>query len=57
MITRRAHLTSLLGAAASAALPRALRAAVGDDIPPEGIGRVFGTCRTAIRAAGPTACR
>ena len=39
MLTRRAHLTGLLGAAASAALPRALRAAVGDDIPPEGIGR------------------
>jgi hypothetical protein len=39
MSTRRAHLKGLLGVAASGALPRALQAAVGDDIPPEGIGR------------------
>ena len=39
MSTRRAHLTGLLGVAATAALPRGLRAAVGDDIPAEGIGR------------------
>jgi hypothetical protein len=39
MPTRRAHLKGLLGVAASSALPRALHAAVGDDIPPEGIGR------------------
>ena len=39
MATRRACLEGLVGAAASAALPRALRAAEGDDIPPEGIGR------------------
>ena len=39
MQTRRAHLASLVGAGVSAALPRSLRAAVGDDIPPEGIGR------------------
>ncbi len=39
MSTRRSHLKGLLGAAASAALPGALRAAVGDDIPAEGIGR------------------
>ena len=39
MSTRRAHLKGLLGVAASAALPRALLADLGDDIPPEGIGR------------------
>jgi hypothetical protein len=39
MPTRRAHLKALLGVAASGALPRTLMAAVGDDIPPEGIGR------------------
>jgi hypothetical protein len=39
MPTRRAHLQGLLGVATSAALPRALGAAEGDDIPPEGIGR------------------
>jgi hypothetical protein len=39
MHTRRAHLKGLLGVAASGALPRTLMAAVGDDIPPEGIGR------------------
>ena len=39
MPTRRAHLKALLGAAALAALPRALLADLGDDIPPEGIGR------------------
>jgi len=39
MSTRRAHLKGLIGVAASSALPRALHAAVGDDIPPEGIGR------------------
>ena len=39
MQTRRAHLASLVGAGVSAALPRSSRAAVGDDIPPEGIGR------------------
>ena len=39
MSTRRAHLKGLLGVAASAALPRAVKAAVGDDIPPEGIAR------------------
>jgi len=49
MITRRAHLTSLAGAAAAAALPRYLGAQSADDararaiaaaadIPPEGIG-------------------
>ncbi len=39
MSTRRAHLKSLIGIAASGALPRALLADLGDDIPPEGIGR------------------
>ena len=39
MSTRRAHLKGLLGVAAAGALPRALQAAVGDDIPPEGIAR------------------
>jgi hypothetical protein len=39
MATRRTCLESLIGVAAGAALPRALEAAVGDDIPPEGIGR------------------
>ncbi len=39
MSTRRAHLKRLLGVTAGAALPRGLWAAVGDDIPPEGIGR------------------
>jgi len=38
MITRRAHLAGLAGAAVGSALPRLLRAAPGDDIPPEGIG-------------------
>jgi hypothetical protein len=38
MQTRRAHLASLVGAGVGAALPASLRAAVGDDIPPEGIG-------------------
>ena len=38
MQSRRAHLASLLGAGVSAALPRQSRAAVGDDIPPEGLG-------------------
>jgi hypothetical protein len=37
-ITRRAYLVGLVGAAAAGALPRLLRAAPGDDIPPEGIG-------------------
>jgi hypothetical protein len=37
-ITRRTHLKGLAGLAAAAALPRTLRAAPGDDIPPEGIG-------------------
>ena len=41
MPTRRACVAGLVGAAASTALPRALRAAEGDDIPPEGIGRGF----------------
>jgi hypothetical protein len=39
MQTRRAHLASLVGAGVSAACPSSLRAAVGDDIPPEGIAR------------------
>jgi hypothetical protein len=39
MSTRRAHLQGFLGVAAAAALPRTVRAAVGDEIPPEGIGR------------------
>ena len=39
MTTRRAHLAGLLGAAAAGMLTRGARAAVGDDIPPEGIGR------------------
>jgi hypothetical protein len=39
MSTRRAHLKGLIGVAASGALPRALLADLGDDIPPEGIGR------------------
>jgi hypothetical protein len=39
MATRRTCLESLIGVAAGAALPRALEAAVGDDIPPEVIGR------------------
>jgi hypothetical protein len=39
MMTRRAHLAGLAGAVAGASLPSALHAAVGDDIPPEGIGR------------------
>jgi hypothetical protein len=38
MQSRRAHLASLLGAGVGASLPRQLRAAVGDDIPPEGLG-------------------
>jgi hypothetical protein len=38
MITRRAHLAGLVGAAAASALPRWSRAAPGDEIPPEGIG-------------------
>ena len=36
--SRRAHLGSLLGAGVGASLPWPLRAAVGDDIPPEGLG-------------------
>jgi len=39
MSTRRAHLKGLLGVAAASALPRVLQAAVGDDIPPDGIAR------------------
>jgi hypothetical protein len=39
MQTRRTHLASLVGAGLSAVVPRSLPAAVGDDIPPEGIGR------------------
>lgn len=39
MPTRRAHLKTLLGLAASGAMPRAVLADLGDDIPPEGIGR------------------
>ena len=39
MSTRRAHLKGLIGVAASGALRRALLADLGDDIPPEGIGR------------------
>jgi hypothetical protein len=38
-ITRRAHLAGLAGAAATAMLPRGVRAQPGDDIPLEGIGR------------------
>ena len=38
MLTRRAHLASIVGAGVGAALPRSLAAAVGDEIPPEGIG-------------------
>lgn len=37
--TRRAHLAGLLGTAAAAAWPRALRAQGGARIPPDGIGR------------------
>jgi len=38
MQSRRAHLASLVGAGVTASLPGSLRAAVGDDIPPEGLG-------------------
>jgi hypothetical protein len=38
MHTRRTHLASLVGAGVAAVLPRSVRAAVGDDIPPEGLG-------------------